>query len=311
MNTMTTEATLKPAPVGKLIDVGGYQLHLHTRGTCNPAVIMEAAIWDLGLTWSLVQPDVAQFTRAVVYDRGGLGWSDPSPKPRTAAAMVEELHTLLGCAQIEPPYVLVGQSFAGLLVRLFAYTYPDEMAGLVLVDAAHEDQDLRYPEAIRAMAQPMFDAQLQLLQQRRATAVAEGPLPSMFPAPAQMPADIVERYQALITEDTTRLDTMIDELAALEESRSQVRAARDRSLGDIPLIVLSHGIPQAIPGLPDEVNRAYEAAWQQMQIEVAAQSSKGQHFVVKGAGHMIHHDRPEQVVAAIRQVVEAARSNHD
>ncbi len=309
MNTMMTEVTLKLAPVGELIDLDGYRLHLQSMGTGSPAVIMEAAIWDIGLTWSLVQPEVAKFARAVVYDRGGLGWSDPSPKPRTAAAMVEELHTLLQHAQIEPPYVLVGQSFAGLLVRLFAYTYPDEMAGLILVDAAHEDQDERYPEAIRTMAKPMFDGQLQMLQQRRATVAAEGPLPSMFPAPAQLPADIVEKYQTLITEDATRLDTMIAELAALEESRAQVRTARDRGLGDIPLIVLSHGIPQAIPGLPDEVNRAYEAAWQQMQIELAAQSSNGQQLLVEGAGHMIHHDRPEQVVAAIRQVVEAARGN--
>lgn len=309
MNTMMTEATLKPAPVGELIDLDGYRLHLQSQGTGSPAVIMEAAIWDIGLAWSLVQPEVARFARAVVYDRGGLGWSDPSPKPRTAAAMVEELHTLLRRAGIAGPYVLVGQSFAGLLMRLFAYTYPDEMAGLVLVDAAHEDQDERYPEAIRAMAKPMFEAQLQMLQQRRATATAEGPLPSMFPAPAQLPADIVEKYQALIAEDTTRLDTMIAELAALEESRAQVRAMRDRGLGDIPLIVLSHGIPQAIPGLPDEVNRAYEAAWQQMQIELAAQSSKGQQLLVEGAGHMIHHDRPEAVVEAIRQVVEATRGN--
>ncbi|NTU64722.1 MAG: hypothetical protein HGB05_15305, partial [Chloroflexi bacterium] len=98
------------------------------------------------------------------------------------------------------------------------------------------------------MAQPMFDAQLQMLQQRRVTAAAEGPLPSMHPVPAQMSGDIAEKYQSLITEDTTRLDTMIAELAALEESRAQLRAARDLGLGDLPVIVLSHGIPQAIPG---------------------------------------------------------------
>ncbi|NWG75008.1 MAG: hypothetical protein HXY24_10440, partial [Rubrivivax sp.] len=86
-----------------------------------------------------------------------------------------------------------------------------------------------------------------------------------------------------------------------------VRAARDRGLGDIPLIVLSHGVPQAIPGLPDEVNRGYEAAWQQMQIELAAQSTNGRRLVVEGAGHMIHHERPDVVIEAIRQIVTAAR----
>lgn len=100
---------------------------------------------------------------------------------------------------------------------------------------------------------------------------------------------------------------MIAEFEELDALQDEVRAARPATPSDIPLVVLSHGVPQAIPGLPEDVNRAYEAAWQQMQRELAAQSSRGRHVVVEGSGHNIHHDRPDEVVKAIREVVEAAR----
>lgn len=118
-----------PPPIGRLVDIGGYRLHLACQGKGSPTVVMEAAIGETGLLWSLVQPAVAQTTRACVYDRAGLGWSDPSPSPRTAAVMVEELHTLLATAEVPGPYVLVGHSFGGLLVRLHAARYPQEVAG--------------------------------------------------------------------------------------------------------------------------------------------------------------------------------------
>ena len=126
-----------PPPVGRLVDVSGYRLHLACQGEGSPTVVMEAAIGETGLLWSLVQPAVAQTTRACVYDRAGYGWSDPIPRPRTAAVMVEELHTLLDTAGVPGPYVLVGLYFGGLLVRMYAARYPQEVAGLVLVYAAY------------------------------------------------------------------------------------------------------------------------------------------------------------------------------
>src|SRR5690606_9403536 len=97
------------------------------------------------------------------------------------------------------------------------------------------------------------------------------------------------------------------ESEGLDASQDEVRAARPAAPSDMPLVVLSHGVPQAIPGLPEDVNAAYEAAWQQMQRELAARSARGRHVVVEGSGHNIHHDRPDAVVAAIREVVEAIR----
>jgi pimeloyl-ACP methyl ester carboxylesterase len=292
----------------KPIDLGGYALRVSTQGA-GPAVVMEAPIWDIGLTWSLVQPTVAQFAQAITYDRAGYGHSDPSPKPRDGATIVDELHTLLQRAEIPPPYILVGQSYAGMLVQLFAYYYPRQVAGLVLVDSAHEDQDRRFPEAIRAMAQPMMHAQLDGLRQMKATVAAQGTnvVPSMFPIPPQIPPPIAEAYKALTTNTVTRLDTMIGELENLEKTRDQLRAARDDALKNIPIIVLSHGQSFVIPNLPDEVNREYEATWQTLQQELTAQSARGKRIVVENAGHMIHLERPDLVVAAIREVIDASQ----
>ena len=130
----------------------------------------------------------------------------------------------------------------------------------------------------------------------------------LIPIPVQFPIEVADTYRALAANTLTRLDTMIAEFENLPVSQVQIRAARDRGLGDIPLIVLSHGIPQSIPGLSDEINRDYEATWQQLQTELASLSTRGKRIVAENAGHMIHHDRPEQVVEAIWQIVTAGRA---
>lgn len=291
------------------IDLGGYGLYVDVQGT-GPAVVMEAALWDIGLTWSLVQPAVAQFAQAIVYDRAGYGNSDPSPKPRDGATMVEELHTLLQCAEVQPPYVLVGQSYAGMLVQLFAYHYPREVAGLVLIDSAHEDQDRRFPEAIRQMTQPIMQAQLDGMRQIKATVETQGinAVPPIFPIPPQIPPAIAETYKALTANTVPRLDTMIGELENLEKTRDQLRAERSNSLNDIPIIVLSHGQPVIMPGLPDQVNREYEATWQALQMELAALSVRGKRIIAENVGHMIHLEHPALVIKAIHELVLGVRS---
>ncbi|NTU81141.1 MAG: alpha/beta hydrolase [Chloroflexales bacterium] len=112
---------------------------------------MDAGANDFSLFWARVQPEVVRIARVCVYDRAGLGWSEPSPHERTSPTMVRELHTLLERAGEPGPYVLVGHSLGGLNMRLFAQQHPAEVVGLVLVDAAHEEQDLRLPH-LRAAA---------------------------------------------------------------------------------------------------------------------------------------------------------------
>ncbi|TMD96717.1 MAG: alpha/beta hydrolase, partial [Chloroflexi bacterium] len=136
------DASSYPAP-GRLIDVGGYRLHLYCTGTGrpgSPTVILDEGQARTSLGWSKVQPGVASFTRVCSYDRAGYGWSDTGPLPRTAGRMVTELHTLLARAGVAGPYVLVGHSYGGLIMQLYTYTYPQQVAGLVLVDSVHADQ---------------------------------------------------------------------------------------------------------------------------------------------------------------------------
>jgi pimeloyl-ACP methyl ester carboxylesterase len=126
-------------PPGHLVDIGGYRLHLSCTGDGAPAVILDTGLGGSGAGWGFVQPDVARFTRVCSYDRAGMGYSDPGPSPRTARRIASELAELLARSGITGPVVLVGASIAGFNVRVFASDHPDRAAGLVLVDASHED----------------------------------------------------------------------------------------------------------------------------------------------------------------------------
>ncbi len=121
-------------PPGRLIDLGSHRLHLLESGHGGPTILLEAGLMSTVLSWSDLQRELSGSFRVVSYDRAGLGWSDLGPMPRTADRIVNELHILLQRAAISPPYVLVGHSFGGLTMPLFAAHYPEEVAGMVLVD---------------------------------------------------------------------------------------------------------------------------------------------------------------------------------
>src|ERR687893_3124206 len=131
-------------PPGEMIDVGGSSMHLRCTGEEGraPTVVMDIGSGGIGMDWQRVQPGVAKFARVCSYDRAGTGWSDQGTQPRTSQQIVEELHTLLGNAEVQGPYVLVGHSLGGVNVQLYANQYPDEVAGMVLVDSALADLDV-------------------------------------------------------------------------------------------------------------------------------------------------------------------------
>src|SRR5258708_5014331 len=126
-------------PPGQLADVGGYRLHLYCTGTAGATVVLEHGHRANYLDWYLVQPEIAKFARVCSYDRAGHGWSDHSPKARVPSVMADELHFLLNASGEKPPYVLVGHSFGGFDSAMFAHKFPEEVAGLVLVDSPHPD----------------------------------------------------------------------------------------------------------------------------------------------------------------------------
>ena len=307
------ELAAKYPPPGKMVPtgVGGYRLHINCQGRGSPTVVIEPGNGDFSLCWGHVQREVAKFTRICTYDRAGLGWSERSPQPRTAHDIVKDLHTLLARAGVEPPYVLVGHSLGGPLVRLYAHEHPDQVVGMVLVDAAHEEQWLRYPEAVRRL-QPRADKMMSRVLGLMQTAVATGLFalaPRLYPRQAlsMVPEETRETYRGVMSADAKGLAAIREEYGAYQDHFAAVRAAHITSLGDIPLIVLSHGKTQPLPGLSAEVSREFEQICQQMHIELTAQSSHGKRIVAEKSGHYIQLDQPELVIDAIREVVEAVQ----
>jgi pimeloyl-ACP methyl ester carboxylesterase len=284
-------------PVGQLVDIGGYRLHLACEGSGSPTVILEAGAGNVGLHWALVQPEVAAQTRVCVYDRAGMGWSDSSPRPRTPAVMAEELATLLDRGGVKGPYVLAAHSLGGVIARQFALAYPQDVAGMVLVDSASEQQLGRFPEPIRKGGSGQL---LPLRLMHLAANIGILALnPAILPPPAQLPADTAATVQALVAASGKMIGAFQAELATVNADTTPPVA----SLGDIPLLVLRHGrgdlpVQGAVTA---EVVQEYEATWAQMQDELAGLSPRGRVIVAEGSGHDIHLERPDLVIDAIAE----------
>lgn len=282
-------------PPGRLIDVGGHRLHLYCTGQGSPAVVLEAGGGNPWLSWYKVQPQVAQFALVCSYDRAGLGWSDPSPKPPTAKVIAEDLHTLLLNGGISGPFVLVGHSLGGMYARMFTAQYPSEVVGMVLVDSSHPDQNERFPPEAKKLA-----ANGKYVIRTMQIALPFG-LPRILASRAA-PPEVRGEYCAVFCRPQF-IAAVRAEADAQEENSAEVRPLG--TLGNLPLVVLSHDPDKVrFPGnLTEPVNRE----WGKMQEELAHLSSNGSHVVVKGSSHDIQIDRPDEVVDAIRKVVGAAR----
>ena len=287
-----------PAP-GQLVDVGGYQMHIYCTGQGSPTVMLEAGSGDSSLIWAKVQPKIAEFTRVCSYDRAGLGWSDPSPYPRTANTMVEELHTLMLTAKIDGPYVFVGHSLGGMLVRMYAHKYPDDISGMVLVDSLHEARMIRNPDLAEAIQEATGQFRmLAFLNSIGIIALAPQAIPTLG-----LPADTNKRYQALMA-STDALATWLAELKMGKENCAEALAMQINSFGDLPLVVISAGHGESLASFSDAEN---QQLWENMQIEqtdLVALSSQGKQIIAEKSGHHIQLDQPELVIDAIRQVIE-------
>ena len=306
----------KYPPPGELYDVGDYRLHLYCTGATSegsPTVVLEAGSGFPALTWYLVQKDVAGFARVCSYDRAGYGWSDPASGPLSPAQVATDLHKLLEIAQVPGPYILVGHSAGGYYVRAYANQYPSEVVGMVLVDAAYEQQDQLYPpEYIKLMNKSATMLPLcQIMAPfggMRATKILNALLPAN-----SLPADVEGAFLSIIHR-TSYCKSMANESEAVASFRSHPDLPN--SLGDLPLIVLSAGITAdeeyaqmggAKSGISREVyTKVYEAN-QEMQKELASFSTQGQQVIATESGHMIHYNQPELVIDAIQSIVEQVR----
>jgi pimeloyl-ACP methyl ester carboxylesterase len=291
-----------PAP-GRLVDVGGHRLHLNCAGHGSPAVILEAGLGDFSVYWQRVQPAVARFTRVCSYDRAGYAWSEAGPLPRTSEQITDELHALVAAASIESPFVLVGHSLGGLNARFYAHRFPEQVDGMVLVDAVHEEQDVRlsaYSPALRSLM-TLFE---RLVWVRRLGMVAIAP--RMIPDRG-LPSSALAEYRATLIA-TDYFGNALAEMRGIKESLSQVRAARIVALGTLPTVVISRGRADPLPGRSAEEIQHDEAVWRALQADLASLSSNSRHVVASNSSHDVHLQQPQIVIDAIRQVVEAARA---
>jgi pimeloyl-ACP methyl ester carboxylesterase len=309
-------------PPGKLVDVGGWRLHLHCTGDAQPmrpTVILEAGIGDFSVEWSLVQPGVAKFARVCSYDRAGGGWSDTGPQPRTMRQLVYELHTLLDKARVRPPFVMVGHSYGGWLVRLYAATHPSDVAGLVLVEAGADDprrmlgdgvlrrsSDLVTGKTIPAAqaSNPVREVDLSadVLEQLKQMAQQFGPRANeaprdKLPADAQKMRSWALRQPKHWTQGNNPFEP--EELALLRTERKKT----EFPYGSMPLVVLTRGISDASG--PD--SKAFEEEHRADHAALAKLSRNGQYIIAPRSGHHVQIDEPELVIKAIRNVVDTVR----
>jgi pimeloyl-ACP methyl ester carboxylesterase len=308
-----------PAPPGTLVDIGGQRLHLNCTGTGTPTVLLESGTGDISVIWSLVQPGVSALTRVCSYDRGGYAWSEPGTRPRTFAQLALELHTALEKMHIGPPYVLVGQSYGGFVVRGFAARYAGEVSGMVLVDAIHEDQRIVYggqPHRIIDSAKGLpfpapkigLDPGMPPLTTTGATGAPEQALEEpldRLPKEAQRVWRWAQTQPLLDASRSAELDWSPEELAVFHRARLKKRT----SLGDIPLIVLARAQGGFVNGM--SVSAAdLEKERHDLQADLAHLSSKGRLIYAANAGHNIHLEDPELVIRSIREVLLSTRRTY-
>ncbi len=292
-------------PPGHLVDVGGFKMHIDCMGEGSPAVILAAGLDDFSIFWSLVKPEIAKETQVCTYDRAGLGWSETSPNPRTSETMVQELHSLLVNANVEAPYIMVGHSFGGALVRLYAHHYPNDVAGMVLVDAAPDDLFVRIPRWRTAIERKIrLFRMLAPFSSPGLLALAPENIPNRG-----MPEEALAQYR-LIAVSTDYFRTGVTENENFESNLAEVRNAKI-SLHDLPLIVISRGYWDPMPGFSETENQQAWQAWQEMQVELLALSSNSRQIVATESEHNIHLQQPELVTEAVLDLVGASRQQSE
>jgi pimeloyl-ACP methyl ester carboxylesterase len=309
-------------PPGKLVDVGGWRLHLNCTGKSKrntPTVVLESGSGDFSFDWTLAQTEVARFARVCSYDRAGRAWSELGPRPRTMRQVAYELRTALLKAGEKGPYVLVGQSIGGLLIRTYANQYPKEVVGMVLVDSTHEDTQLFVNNKIQRMRElsqgrtippvqtTIRGAEKELSAEEKQQVddtLKQIGSPKIAPPFNRLPAEIqAMRLWGLAQPHHYVADSgpyWSEEFAEIYASRKK----QEYPLGDAPLIVLTRG-KRGYPN--NEVGDQLEAERKRTQSDLLNLSRNSKQIIAANSGHHIQLDEPEVVIKAIQQVIDAVQ----
>lgn len=289
------------APPGRLYEVDGLTLHLDCRGRGRPVVLMEAGLTTGSWSWGPVFEAVAEHTEVCAYDRPGMGWSEPINRLADAAEVAARFNALIGTAGLEGPYVLLGMSAGGVYVREYYHRYPDDVAGMVLVDSSHEQQGHRLlPMEAQADVERMVGlcAWLQPLGVIRATDA----LSSLFGEVA-----VSDEARPLLMSRVNQSHYCASILAESRSFKGEVYDAEPPApLGDLPLVVLSQGA-ETRGNEAFGLTAAQREVWDVLQMELAALSTRGRRLVAEDSGHMIQLEQPAIVIDAVVELVGRLR----
>lgn len=275
------------SPPGSLVDIGGYKLHVNTRGQGDVTVICDAGLSGTSLGWSLVQEEASKFARVCSYDRAGYSWSDPSPLERTSTNIAKELYALLKKADIPGPYILIGHSFGGANALLFADLYPQETIGVILVDSVHEDMLQELPSSPRGFFDhPKIQWFLSFIGYKRLKGLSEEIKEMFHPLPPEIRAAYIAQMNK-----TRYIETVHRELNGLNESLLQLSKVHLQQ----PLIIITAGIIS---------NSEAGRKWEKLQEKLLSKSKKSKQIIAENSDHMINHHQPKIIVDAIHEMVE-------
>jgi len=267
-------------PPGRLIDVGGYHLHLNCAGEGGPTVVLDYGLEGSYLDWDRVQPEIARFVRVCSYDRAGYGWSEASPRARVPSAMSEELHTLLHTAGEKAPYIIVAHSYGSVVGQMFAHKFPNETAGLVLVDGMHLPSSPAFPLNHRLWLRSLqWTVPFGLPRRRHWCGGGSSDMRRSAEA-ANCRSRVFAAYYR--------------EWSQMSQSAAEIRAIT--SLGTVPLIVISRDPTRGH-------DASEEARHTQQQHDALNLSSNSRLIAAEGSGHNIPGERPEVVIEAVRSLV--------
>ncbi len=282
-----------PAP-GRLVDIGGFRLHVACVGQGTPTVILDAGLGGSSLDWALIQDRLSANVQVCAYDRAGMGWSDVGPHPRSPGQIANELRTLLSSAGVPGPYVLVAHSLSGKSARLFADAHPEDVAAMVLVDTRSEQMDAKTPPAEFGAFRTALARQATLLSLARRLGLVRLIGPSLADQPTLPPG--VGFEMLLLQTQPKSLDATMQEGLARSENDAALSGA---SLGAIPLVVIAAG--DSMTGIP---------GWAEAQAGLSALSTNGRMVVAEGSSHSVHTDQPEVVIDAVLSVLDAVATEN-
>lgn len=296
-------------PPGQLIDIGGYKLHFDIAGTGNPTIVLDHSLG--GIEGYFLIEELSQLTGVCIYDRAGYGWSDRSPYPRTSRQIAEELDRLLTQAQINPPYILIGDSFGSYNVRLYAHLFPHKVAGIVLTDGLQENGMLSMPWQLKALqllfisgfVMSVFGSILGIIRLLKVCRLFE----LLKPELRHCSQDALGYVQRSFCRPKHWI-TMAQEMINLGKSGHQVSIAKN--FGTLPVVSIKAS-SFFKPTLWTELIplRSANQLREKMHLELSTLSTDFVQLEASKTGHFVWLDRPDVIVDAVKMLLNKINSS--